>query len=218
LELTEEQGIYLFQHLATIPWLTHGFGSRHASPQADVTLRQIHSNLVWEASGLADREREGDAVVTDAPGRTIGIRTADCVPILLVDTRTRAVGAVHAGWRGTAGCIVEKTIEQLSRSYGTKAADLVAAIGPSIRACCYEVSPDVANKFSRWPETVRHSAGTKPHVDLARANFLQMKQAGVLASYIFDSELCTACRTDLFFSFRREPANPGRMLSVIGRF
>jgi purine-nucleoside/S-methyl-5'-thioadenosine phosphorylase / adenosine deaminase len=217
LDFINEQGIYVCPTLTTIPWLKHGFGSRHANPQADVTLRQIHSDLVRVASGLVDRECEGDALITDVPGQSIGIRTADCVPVLLADARRRVIAAVHAGWRGTAACIVKKAIEQLRQKYGTEAADLAAAIGPSIRACCYEVSPNVANEFSRWPKTVRQFAGTKPHVDLALANFLQMEETGVPASSIFDSQLCTACRTDLFFSFRREPANPGRMLSVIGR-
>jgi YfiH family protein len=218
LEFIRKHGVYLCHNFAAIPWLKHGFGSRNVNPQADVTLQQIHSDLVWDASGLVDREQEGDALVTNAPGQTIGVRTADCVPILLVDTRTRAVAAVHAGWKGTAGGIVEKAIGQLKQNYGTEAADLVAAIGPSIRACCYEVSSDVANNFSAWQDTVRSTAGRKPHVDLARANFLQMERAGVRQGFIFDSGLCTSCRADLFFSFRREPTNPGRMLSVIGRF
>jgi YfiH family protein len=218
LDFVVNQGIYVCRSFATLPWLKHGFGSRHVNLHADVTLRQIHSDLVWDASGLADREQEGDALVTNAPGQTIGVRTADCVPILLADTRTRAVAAVHAGWRGTASLIVEKTIEQLKQNYGTEPTDLIAAIGPSIRECCYEVDANVADKFLAWPDTVGNFEGTKPHVDLARANFLQMVKMGVPASCVFDSKLCTGCRADLFFSFRREPANPGRMMSMIGRF
>jgi YfiH family protein len=155
--------------------------------------------------------------VTSRPGESIGVRTADCVPILLLDVRSRAVAAVHAGWRGTAAQIVAFTLAKLNEEYGTAASDVYAAIGPAIRACCYEVSSDVAEHFGRWPESVRLSAGTKPRIDLSKANQVQMVASGVPPEQIFDCELCTSCHFDVFFSFRREPANPGRMLSVIGR-
>lgn len=181
-----------------------------------MTLRQVHSNCVRRADRLGDGDSEGDALVTSRPGESIGVRTADCVPILLLDTRSRAVAAVHAGWRGTAGQIVACTLAKLAEDYGTFARDVYAAIGPAIRACCYEVSTDVAERFAEWPESVRLSTAAKPRIDLSKANRLQMVSSGVPAEQIFDCELCTACRPDLFYSFRREPANPGRMLSVIG--
>lgn len=212
-----EQGIYICPALAEFAWQKHGFGSRQANPGADFTLRQVHSNRVQRADDLRDERCEGDALVTDLIGRSIGVRTADCVPILLLDARSRAVAAVHAGWRGTAAEIVRCTLAKLADEFGTHARDVYAAIGPSIRACCYEVSMDVAERFAAWPESVRLAVGAKPRIDLPKANQLQMVASGIPPQQIFDCELCTACRLDVFFSFRREPANPGRMISAIKR-
>src|SRR5262249_39650088 len=155
-------------------WQKHGFGSRRANPEADFTLRQVHSNRVQRADDLGDDRCEGDALVTDLIGQSIGVRTADCVPILLLDARSRAVAAVHAGWRGTAAEIVSCTLAKLGENFGTHARDVYAAIGPAIRACCYEVSTDVAERFAAWPVSVRLAANAKPRIDLPKANQLQM--------------------------------------------
>ncbi|MDQ2774252.1 MAG: peptidoglycan editing factor PgeF, partial [Acidobacteriota bacterium] len=198
-------------------WQKHGFGTRQANPPADVSLRQVHSACVRDSDGLADREAEGNALVTAKPGRSIGVRTADCVPLLLLDAQTRAVAAIHAGWRGTAARIAGETVKKLTEGYGTDAEQVYAAIGPCIRACCYEVSPDVAERFREWPESVVVSGSGKPRLDLAGVNRNQLIAAGVPPLQIFDCGLCTFCLPDQFFSFRREPENPGRMLSAICR-
>ncbi len=198
-------------------WQKSGFGSRLASPSANVTLRQVHSAIVQNAQSLVDRQEAGDALVTNQAGQSIGVRTADCVPLLLLDRRTQAVAAVHAGWRGTAAQIARATVQQLRSGYGARPGDLFAAIGPCIRPCCYEVSPDVAEHFAKWPESVRRPPKCKPRVDLAAANRLQLLASGVPAGQVFDCALCTYCLADRFFSFRREPDNPGRMLSSICR-
>jgi polyphenol oxidase len=216
-QFTESKGIYVCPAFLEFVWQKHGFGSRQANPQASVTLRQVHSSQVWNADRLADREQEGDALVTAEPGCAIGVRTADCVPILLLDGRRRAVGAIHAGWRGTAASIAARTVEKLQADYASDPADLHAAIGPCIRACCYEVSPEVADRFTAWPESVQRPKNAKPHLDLVRANTVQLVAAGLDLARIYDSNLCTACNLDRFFSFRRQPENPGRMLSVICR-
>ncbi len=182
-----------------------------------VTLRQVHSGTVWNADGLEDRQQAGDALVTDQVGRSIGVRTADCVPLLLLDRRTRAVAAIHAGWRGTAAQIARNTVEKLRQDHGSHPGDLYAAIGPCIRPCCYEVSSEVAELFAAWPESVPRPTQCKPHLDLAAVNRSQLLDAGVPGAQIFDCELCTYCLADRFFSFRREPDNPGRMLSSICR-
>jgi YfiH family protein len=180
-----------------------------------LTLRQVHSGQSHKAVGFCDREREGDALLTDEIARPIGVRTADCMPILLLDPRRRAVAAVHAGWRGTAAEIVKETIAKLGAEYGCQPADLQAAIGPCIRECCYEVSSEVA---SRFPAPARREVlGARPHLDLAAANKMQMLACGLNADHIFDCELCTYCDPELFYSYRREPNNPGRMLSFIAR-
>lgn len=198
-------------------WQKHGFGSRLASLRADVTLRQVHSATVWNADSLGDRQQEGDALVSAQVGRSIGVRTADCVPLLLLDCRTRAVAAVHAGWRGTAAQIARNTVEKLRKDYESRPRDLYVAVGPCIRPCCYEVSSEVAERFSELPESVQRSPQGKPRLDLAQANRSQLLDTGVPGTQIFDCALCTSCLADRFFSFRREPDNPGRMLSSICR-
>ncbi len=209
-------GIYRCDAFQEFVWQSHGFGTREASPTAGVTLRQIHSSHVFNANGLKDRDREGDALITDQVGAGIGIRTADCVPILLLDCRNRAVAAVHAGWRGTAAGIVKCTIEKMSRDFQTQPADVYAAIGPCIRDCCYEVGSEVAGQFaSVFPEWEPDAATRK--LDLSEANRRQMQTAGVPPRHIFDSGLCTTCQATQFFSYRREPENPGRMLAAITR-
>lgn len=212
-------GIYRCDGFQEFIWQKHGFGTRDANPEADITLKQVHSTQVWNANGWRpqQREQEGDALITDEAGKSIGIRTADCVPILLLDCRTRAIAAVHAGWRGTAGELVKKTIEQMQRDFGTAAADVYAAMGPCIRGCCYEVGPDVATRFAHWFPEWELQEESRKKVDLAEANRRQMEGAGIRSTRIFDCELCTACQSGQFFSFRREPENAGRMTAAISR-
>lgn len=211
-------GVYRCDALQEFVWQQHGFGTRHGSPEAGVTLHQIHSDHVLNAAILKHHRAEGDALVTDEIGVSIGIRTADCVPVLLVDRSQRAVAAVHAGWRGTAAEISRRAIEKLAEDFESDPADIYAAIGPCIRECCYEVSEDVAQQLTRFEAGgARVVATGKQKVDLASANRFQLQQAGVKAGLIFDCCLCTRCLSEQFFSYRREPKNPGRMLSAIAR-
>src|SRR5271155_5133574 len=134
--------------LSALPWTTHGFGTRRPSavPENGSSVKQIHSNLVL----LADQPGvlgEGDALITNRPGLAVSIRTADCYPILLADTRNRAVAAIHAGWRGTAARIVVETLRKMRVEFGTAPAHVMAAIGPGIGACCYEVGEEVSRQF-----------------------------------------------------------------------
>ncbi len=209
-------GIYRCSAFDEFPWQRHGFGSRSANPPVDVTLRQIHSNITLNARGLGDREREGDALVTDEIGRAVGVRTADCVPILLLDRSKRAVSAIHAGWRGTAAQIVSRTIQKLQDDFGCDPNDLLAAIGPCIRHCCYQVGSEVAERFSATYTTKDDQPG-KWHLDLAAANRRQLLESGILPDRIFDLDTCTVCQGEDLFSYRREPDNPGRMISSIQR-
>ncbi len=209
-------GLYRCADLQHFLWQSHGFGTRMANPEVDVTLRQVHSDQVLNAHPLRDRQCEGDALVTDDLNRRIGVRTADCVPILLLDAGKRAVGAVHAGWRGTVAGIAARAIEKMHLYFGTHPDDIRAALGPCIRECCYEVGPEVASQFStlfpEWPPVTG-----KQNLDLVEANRRHLSAAGVPADQIFDSGLCTVCLAEHFFSYRREPHNPGRMISAIGR-
>jgi len=207
-----DHGIYRCVAFNQFDWQTHGFGTRHAHPKTDVTLRQIHSNIVWNARGLTDREQEGDGLVTNESGLRIGVRTADCVPILLLDADQRSVAVVHAGWRGSAAQIVAAALAKMQAD----PAHIWAAIGPCIRECCYEVSADVADKFTAWTTPMIKPDG-KRNLNLAEANLRQLQNAGVPGSQIFDSQLCTYCQIENFYSFRREPWEKGRLISAISR-
>jgi YfiH family protein len=197
-------------NLAEFDWLVHGFGLRDSPPPAGVTTaKQIHSDIVLDAAGRrGEVVGEGDALISNQPGIVVGVKTADCVPILLVDASTRIVASVHAGWRGTAQNIVAATIRRLSSLWKTDPANIHGAIGPSIGECCYEVGPEVAEQFGIV-------TGAKVHVDLASINERQLRAAGV--TNIWKSGECTFCRADRFFSYRRERERAGRMMSIIGQ-
>lgn len=212
-----EDGLYRCDAFGEFVSQKHGFGTRHANPTAKITLRQVHSNVVLNAAGLEDRAREGDGLVTDTPGETIGVRTADCVPLLLFDRQRKAVGAVHAGWRGSAAEVVKHAVTRMAADFKSATGDLYVAIGPCIRECCYQVGADVFARFLRWfPERNVDASGPQ-NLNLAEANRRQLLESGVSPGHIFDSGLCTVCFPDQFVSYRREPQNPWRMISSISR-
>ena len=193
----------------------HGFGTRLSEhwPGPYTRAKQVHSDVVFTAVQPNPPAilGEGDAVITRTPGRTIGVRTADCVPILLVDPVNRAVAAVHAGWRGTVQNIVGKTVERMREEYGTRAADLLAAIGPAIGESCYEVGPEVAEQF----EKLLPDRGDARHLNLEEANRRELTAAGVPADAIDLGSLCTQCGEE-FHSWRRDKEASGRMVAAIG--
>jgi polyphenol oxidase len=165
-----------------------------------------------------------DALVTNVPHVMVGVKTADCVPILLGDARRGAVAAVHAGWRGTLLSIVARTLDHMRREYGTPAEDVRAAVGPAARSCCYEVGTEVIEafhaSFAGSDELLAPTREGHACIDLQRANHKQLIEAGVTAERIHIAPLCTMCRTDLFFSYRREKSlhgRVGRLMSVIGK-
>lgn len=165
-----------------------------------------------------------DALVSRTPKILLAIKTADCVPILLGDTKTGAFAAVHAGWRGTSSSIVLNAIRQLQSEYGTRATDLRAAIGPAANSCCYEVGDEVIKVFKeRFAGPGRLFTPTRAghaRIDLHGANRDQLVSAGVQPDRIHIAPLCTMDRTDLFFSYRREKklhGRVGRLMSVIGK-
>lgn len=205
--------VRLFEELS---WLEHGFGTRDSAawPQPSATLRQIHSVDVVEANEPGDHG-PGDALVTGAEGLWVAVKTADCVPILLADPEQRVVAAVHAGWRGSSEAIVIRTLEYMVSEFGTKPDSVVAAIGPSIGACCYEVGPEVLDRFRRWfPETgLRGKLAAKGHLDLHDANERQLRSIGVRR--IERAPYCTRCDEVRFHSFRRDQERAGRMWSAI---
>lgn len=212
-----------------------------AKTLALVVMWQIHSDIVRPFSVPPSQPCKGDASITSRPGILLGTQTADCVPILLVDAKKRVVAAIHAGWKGTLARIAEKTVGRMRLEFACKPSDILAAIGPSIGPCCYQVGTDFVSKFSAQfadaheyfdeartgdePNPLQwlnmYPPGHQPpsknvHLDLRKANHSRLLAAGVHEKNIFTSDLCTGCRTDLFFSYRKEGAQSGRMLSVIG--
>jgi YfiH family protein len=165
-----------------------------------------------------------DVIVSDAKGVLAGVKTADCVPILLGDPATGAFAAVHAGWRGTLATAVVAAVEQLAKEYDVRPENLRAAIGASAGPCCYEVGSDVIDAFtSKFPDGEKLFTATRPGhatVDLLKANRDQLISAGVKPERIHTAPLCTMCRTDLFFSYRKEKSvqgKVGRLMAVVGR-
>ena len=155
---------------------------------------------------------EGDALISDQAGVSVGVKTADCVPILLVDPSIPVVAAIHAGWRGSAENIAAAAVREMAARWKTRPENLRAAIGPSIGVCCYEVGAEVARRFERWIPDVEQQGPV--HLDLPAVNETQLRAAGV--ADIWKSGECTFCAADRFFSFRREREQAGRMVSFIG--
>ena len=193
--------------LASLPGIEHGFGTRQSKldQAAMASVKQIHSDVSFVAHqpGCIG---EGDAIITRDPGLAVSIRTADCFPILLVDRDTRAVAAIHAGWRGTAAGIVTSTLTRMRDEFGTDPRNVFAAIGPGIGVCCYEVGLDVAKQFGK-------SEAEK--LDLAVENRNQLIAAGVEPNRIEQVGGCTFCHPAQFFSWRRDHDSAGRMISFI---
>ncbi len=196
-------------NFADLEGLVHGFGERSSAYRDGIiTAKQIHSAKVCNACGPIG---EADALISKETGAIVGIRTADCVPILLADPATGAVAAIHAGWRGTAEGIAAAAVRSLIAEWQIDPRNLRAAIGPSIGSCCYEVGPEVAQRFG-----IRTSHPV--HLDLPAINEMQLRAAGV--SNIWKSGACTFCAVTgegyRFHSFRREREAAGRMVSFIG--
>jgi YfiH family protein len=197
--------------LDAFPWLVHGFGTRLTDIPAAfshlATLKQIHSSTCVAAEGRCGILGEGDALLENTPGAVVAVKTADCIPILLVDSRRRAVAAVHAGWRGAAARIAPHAVAAMQSRFASDPADLDAAIGPGIGPCCYQVGPEVAAQFGG------QGGG---HLDLPAINRRQLAESGIPERHIYVSGLCTMCRAEEFHSFRRDKEAAGRMFSFAG--
>jgi hypothetical protein len=192
------------------------------------TQWQIHSPdvcLVKDAEDArANRDKQKcDAMVSNASNVLLGVKTADCVPILLGDTKTRSFAAVHAGWRGTVESIVVNAVRRMRKEFGTRPEDIRAAIGPAASGKCYEVGTSVIHAFhSNFPNAKAIFTPTQKghaYIDLHRANRNQLISVGVDSEKIHIAPFCTMTRTDLFFSYRVEQklyGKTGRLLSVIG--
>lgn len=239
--MTGDKGPFLTApRLAAVPGLVHGFG-RAGWSEADflafaksqgltpVIMRQLHSDVIHRLNAAPSRTLEGDALLTDVPGLLLVVRTADCLPVLLVDETRRAVAAVHCGWRGTEKRILEKAVRAMGEAYGSDPRELLAALGPCIGPACYEVGPEVRAGFleAGFPPSVFVSRGDgsgarmpllKPKflLDLRSANVYLLKKAGMKRADRFDvGPPCTHCEPRLL-SYRRAPSDRRRMSNFIG--
>lgn len=188
------------------------------------TAHQIHSAEVRRVDAGAEPV-ECDALVANLPRTLLGVQTADCLPVLIADERSGACAAVHAGWRGTREGIVARTVQRLQQEFGSRPADLHAALGPAISAAVFEVGPEVLDAFREtYPYAEELFSDLQPsgkgHLNINQANLRQLTDAGLDPGRLYDSGLCTWLRNDLFFSYRREhgaQAPIGRLMGVIGR-
>ncbi len=191
------------------------------------TVWQVHGDGVKKVSDLEDAkntEEKFDGLISDLPDLLLGVKTADCVPVLIGDKKTGSYSAVHAGWRGTVESIVVKAINKMKTEYGTNSADLICAIGPAAGCRSYEIGQEVINafsaKFSTGGKLFTQTRKRHALIDLHLANREQMLSIGVLEQNIFTTPFCTMERTDLFFSYRVENkkfGKTGRLMSVIGK-
>ncbi|MGE5112949.1 MAG: peptidoglycan editing factor PgeF [Acidobacteriaceae bacterium] len=206
-----------------------------------VQMHQIHSAIIHRVSKAEPHPANGDGLITDEAGLVVGVRIADCIPVVAVDRKRRVLGVFHAGWRGTVQRIVQKGIGEMRRQFGCDPKDIFVAIGPGIGVCCYQVGDEVIEQFrsqfayadelieevfdshslhAKYPllflnqRAPGHGEPPKvPHLNLMQANLIQAIDAGVPANNIDSLNLCTACRTDIFFSHRKEHIT-GRMMAA----
>jgi YfiH family protein len=214
-----------------IPFLRHGFGNRSRQAKdfkrsgdwkgfLPVFLKQVHSDIVHFIDDMPRQRLRGDALVTRLPGLLLIIKTADCLPVLLVDEKTRVIAAVHCGWKGTRLKVLEKAVRGMLERYGVDPSFLLAAFGPSIGGGCYEVGENVRNLYAGggFPGSLFTSIPNRPEkylFDLRAAARLQLLSLGIKEESIFSVGICTHC-DPAYPSYRRDKDECGRMLSFIG--
>jgi polyphenol oxidase len=174
-----------------------------------VYLKQVHGNNFYFVDGInysEIKEKEGDALITKTKGIAIGVFTADCVPIILVDNENDIIAVVHAGWRGTELHILSRVLEYMINILGAGSKNIVASIGPFIGSCCFEVNLEVADKFKH-----KVKRENKWYVDLWQENYDELIKCGISEENIDNGKLCTMCNSELFFSYRRDNGKTGRL-------
>lgn len=216
--------------LDSVSWLVHGFG-RAGFGEAElvrgerrgfrpVLLRQVHSDIVHVVRSAPEERLTGDALVTGVPGLLLVVRTADCLPVFLVDEANRAAAAVHCGWRGTKEKVLARTVEVMGATFRSDPAGLRAAFGPAVARDCYEVGAEVREAFLKagFPPAVfsgRAGRTDKFLLDLVAANLFLLTRAGVDESRVYVTGGCSHCRPD-FYSYRRDPSERRRLHNFIG--
>lgn len=181
-----------------------------------VRMKQVHQADVFVAKGRPPEQPQADIAVTHNPSIALSVRVADCVPTLLGDRRTGVVTAIHAGWKGTAAGAAMVAVRVMTDTYAVQPGDIIAAVGPSIGPCCYEVGHEVAAAFSSHADgPAWFTSHAKPHLDLWRATHDQLVRAGVPPQQIHVCRLCTFDHPSLFHSYRRDGTKAGRLVAAI---
>lgn len=222
---------FTIPRLEKIPFLYHGFGTRRWKEKDFkkreewkdfklIFLDQIHSNVIHFVDKVPDKHLKGDGMIADRPALFLIIKTADCLPVFVVDELRKVIASVHCGWRGTRKRMIQRVIQGLESHYGCSPTSLLVAMGPHIGNECYELGEDVRKSFEEEgfsPEFFRpHPRREKKYfLDLKNANTSQLLDLGVQDKNIFSLDICTHCLKDLP-SFRRDGKKAGRMLSFIG--
>lgn len=231
MKLSRLDEFFTVPRLAKIPFLFHGFGTRNWKDKDFKTrlewknfqlilLDQIHSNVIHFVDRVPDKNLKGDGLVTDRPFLFLIIKTADCLPVLVVDQAKKVIAAVHCGWKGTRERIIQRAIQSFKSHYGCSPSSLLVALGPRIGHECYEIGEDVRQRFT---EEGFSSDFFHPHparkgkylFDLKTANLRQLLSQGVKEENIYSVDICTHCQED-FPSYRRDGQKAGRMLSFLG--
>ena len=226
-----KSSVVTIPRLERIPFLRHGFGDFSWGEKdlrqlakglgfRSLFLNQVHSDVVHFIDEVPQQKLRGDAAVTRLPGLLLVIKTADCLPVVLVEEKKRVIASVHCGWKGTSQRVLEKVILGMKERHGADPAAILTAFGPCIREDCYEVGRDVRRAFaaSGFPASLfRPVTGRsgKYLFDLRSANRLQLLKLGVKAKNIYSIDLCTHCDPK-YPSYRRDKDECGRMLTFIG--
>lgn len=235
-------GIFVSPLLRRVPGLLHGISTRELEPAGvalppgedlpalrpllhrlgwcgdpALRLRQVHGAAVFRATASTEAPPEADAAVTAVPGVLLSIRVADCLPLILAPRTGGAAAVVHAGWRGVAAGVVERGVEALAEVSGAPRADLLAAVGPGIGPCCFEVGEEVVEAVApRSPGAVRPGPRGRPMLDLRAAVLERLASFGLEPESLDGEAPCTACGAGLLHSYRREGAGAGRLVAVAG--
>ena len=176
-------------------------------------LNQIHSDLIFNFDGNI---KDGDAIITDKTKIAIGVFTADCVPVILLDTKKGILAAIHSGWKGTKALIVSKTIERLKENYGSKSVDIRVYIGPHIGGCCYEVSSELIEEFTSEDIYSNIKINNENKLDLEKCILAQLMDKGIKKENVITTDTCTACNKQYeLYSFRNSKNKQGRMFSFV---
>jgi len=225
-----------FPPMDAFPFILHGFVVKNQDFPADVktkdvesflqritsqkriliSLSQMHQDecVIITSDDKLKRRYTGDALLTVRDDIFISVWLADCLPIFLVEEKRKAIGLIHAGWRGTLLGIVRRTLEKAKHQLGCEPSDFTVLFGPCIQSCCYQVSDDVAILFDE--ECINRAKDGKATLDLICANMKQLVSCGVKEDKIFVTDKCTFCDEELFYSYRREKENAGRMIGFMG--